>query len=154
MLKGYNDSVHSSTGFAPSQVGHEEVIKILKGDRVEKEVTKQPALQVGDFVRVAKYKLKFEKGYETNYSELLYKICKVRQTHSQYIYAIKDLAGKIEPRWFYEHELSKVIIDKTEKNRIAKIVKERKLNGRLQYLVNWAGYPSRNDGWEYAENLK
>ena len=51
VLKGYNDSVHSSTGFAPSQVGDEEVIKILKGDRVEKEVTKQSALQAGDFLR-------------------------------------------------------------------------------------------------------
>ena len=93
----------------------------------------------------------FEKGYETNYSELLYKIREVRQTHTQFVYTIKDLAGKVEPGWFYEHELSKVIIDKTEKNRIAKIVKERKLNGRLQYLVNWASYPSTYDSWEYAE---
>ena len=60
----------------------------------------------------------------------------------------------MELGWFYEHELSKVIIDKTEKNRIAKVVKERKLNGWLQYLVNWAGYPSTYDSWEYAEDLR
>ena len=139
---------------APSQVGDEEVLKILKGDRVETEVTKQPALQVGDFVRVAKTKMTFEKGYETSYSELLYKIREVRPTHSQYIYAIEDLAGKHQPGYFYEHELSKVIIDKREKLRIAKIIKQRKLHGRLQYLVNWAGYPSAYSSWEYADELE
>ena len=89
-------------------------------------MTKQPALQVGDFVRFAETKVTFEKGYETNYSKLLYKIREVRQTHSQHIYAIEDLAGKAQPGYFYEHELSRVIIDKREKLRIAKIIKQRK----------------------------
>ena len=108
---------------------------------------------MGDFVRVAKSKLMFEKGYETKYSELLYKIREVRQTHSQLIYAIEDLAGKTEPGWFYEQELSKVIIDKNEKYRIAKVIKQKKVKGRLQYLVNWAGYPSIYNSWEWADEL-
>ena len=108
IVEGYNDTVHFSTGYAPSQVSDEEVLKNLKGDRVETEVTKQPALQVGDLVRVAKTKMTFEKGYETNYSELLYKIREARQTHTQFVYAIEDLAGLSQPGWFYEHELSEV----------------------------------------------
>ena len=66
----------------------------------------------------------FEKGYETNYSELLYKIREVRQTHIQHKYAIEDFAGKPQPGYLYEHELSRVIIDKRAKLRIAKIIKK------------------------------
>ena len=103
---------------------------------------------------MAKTKLTFEKGYETKYSQMLFKISGIRQTNEHYIYSLRDLANRSEPGWFYEKELSKVIIDKNEKHRIEKIVRQRKVKGRLQYLVNWAGYPSTYDSREWADELE
>ena len=121
VVKGYNDSVHSSTGFAPSAVRDEHVIHILRAECPVAEPTKGPAFRVDDYVRVAKTKLTFEKGYETKYSQMLFKISGIRQTNEHYIYSLRDLANRSEPGWFYEKELSNVIIDKKEKHRIEKL---------------------------------
>ena len=97
VVKGYNDSVHSSTGFAPSAVGDEHVIQILRAESPAAEPTKGPAFRVDDYVRVAKTKLTFEKGYETKYSQMLFKISGIRQTNEHYIYSLRDLANHSEP---------------------------------------------------------
>ena len=49
---------------------------------------------------------------------MLFKISGIRQTNEHYIYSLRDLANRSEPGWFYEQELSKVIINKNEKHRI------------------------------------
>ena len=102
-------------------------------------------------MRVSTSKRAFVKGYEANYSEMIFKITEVRQSDEHYLYKISDLADKIEPGWFYKKEMSKVRSD--EKLRIAKIVRQRITKGRKQYLVNWVGYPSAFDSWQYADEL-
>ena len=154
IIESYNNSEHSSTGYAPASVGKEEVIKILENNISDEEPVQPSTVKVGDYVRVGKTKLTFEKGYETNYSAMLYKISGVRKSRNHNIYSVRDLANRIEPGWFYEKELSKVIIDRHEKHRVEKIVRQRKVNGRLQYLIRWAGYPSNYDSWEWADDLE
>ena len=68
--------------------------------------------------------------------------------------SLRDLANRQEPGWFYEKELSKVVIDRHEKHRVERIVRQRKVQGRLQHLVRWAGYPSNYDSWEWADELQ
>ncbi len=154
VISEYNTSRHSSIGMAPADVGSEHVTMLLEKLYSTAEQPKvPPGFQVGDKVRVATSKLKFEKGYEANYSEMIFKIIEARTSHEHYLYRIADLADKEEPGWFYEKELSRVIINDRERHRISRVVRERTLNGRKQYLVNWVGYPSAFDSWEFADEL-
>ena len=135
VVKGYNASEHSSTGYAPKDVTNDQVDLIL-------------ARSSGDFSgKPPQFKLTFEKGYETNYSEMIFRITEVRESDGHVLYRIADLASKGQPGWFYQQELSKVILNEGEKHRIAKIIRQRKVRGRTQYLVNWVGYPSSFDSW-------
>ena len=51
-------------------------------------------------------------------------------------------SSKGQPGWFYEKELSKVILDEREKHRIIRVIRRQTMHGRIQYLVSWLGYPS------------
>ena len=153
VVKGYNASEHSSTGYAPKDVTHGHVDLIL-GRSSGEPIDKPPQFKVGDTVRVSTSKLTFEKGYETNYSEMIFRITEVRESDGHVLYRIADLANKGQPGSFYEQELSKVILDERQKHRIAKIIRQRKVRGRTQYLVNSVGYPSSFDSWEYADDIE
>ena len=103
---------------------------------------------------MSKEKLTFEKGYEARYSEIIFKIVEVRRSDNFYIYRIANLADKLEPGWFYDKELTKVVLDQRGQHWIAKVSKERSFKGRAQYLIRWLGYPSALDSWESEDELQ
>ena len=61
VVKEYNASEHSSTGYAPKDVTHSHVDLVL-GRRSGDPIGKPPQFKVGDTVRVSTSKLTFEKG--------------------------------------------------------------------------------------------
>ncbi|XP_035234220.1 uncharacterized protein LOC118206054 [Stegodyphus dumicola] len=71
------------------------------------ENPKSPRLKVGDIVRISKQKMKFEKGYEQNWSRELFSIYEVLEREIP-VYKLKDLSNEIIKGSFYEQELQKV----------------------------------------------
>ena len=74
-----------------------------------KEVNdKDPKFQVGDHVRISKYKNIFTKSYTPNWSEEVFEISEIKNT-VPWIYVINDLNGEKVIRKFYGNELQKQI---------------------------------------------
>jgi hypothetical protein len=46
-----------------------------------------------------------------------------------------------------------VLEDESEEYEVARVLAEREVKGRKQYLVHWKGYSHFEDTWEPAENL-
>ena len=96
--------------------------------------------EVGDHLRILKYKNIFAKGYSPNLSEEVFVIKRIKNT-VPWTYVIKDL---INVEWivgkFYEKELQKT--NETE-IRVEKVM-ERK--GDKLY-VKWKGYDSSFNNW-------
>ena len=100
---------------------------------IGKEVNdKDPKFQVGDHVRISKYKNIFAKGYTSNWSEEIFVIKKIKIT-APWTYVINDLNGKEIIGTFYEKELQKT---NQEEFRIEKVIKKK---GNKLY-VKWKGY--------------
>ena len=98
-----------------------------------KEVNnKDPKFQIGDYVRMSKYKNIFAKGYTSNWSEEFFVIKEVKNTVPQ-TYVISDLNGEEIIETFYEKEFQKINQEKI----IIEIVIKRKGN---KLYVRWKIY--------------
>ena len=72
----------------------------------DKSSNKKAKFKVGDRVRIPKYKYKFKKGYERNWTSEIFVLDKVLNT-IPITYEIKDLQGEEIKGSFYENELQK-----------------------------------------------
>ena len=139
LVSSYNKTYHRSIKMAPIQVTKKNEAKvwdILYGEDKQKRVRYKFA--VGDRVRISKVKRMFEKSYLPNFTEEIFTIYK-RMTRRVPVYKLKDDAGEILERTFYEPELQK-IVKNDDVYRVEKILRKRKRNGVVEYLVKWKGY--------------
>ena len=94
---------------------------------------------VGDRVRISKYKNIFAKGYVPNWSEEVFIVNKIKNT-VPWTYTINDLNGEQIMESFYEKELQKT---NQNKFRIEKILKRK---GDKLY-VKWKVYDNFFNSW-------
>ena len=128
------------------QENQEEVWYNLYGDMAM--TYKKPKFNVGDPVRISKFRTTFKKGYLPNWSEELFTIDKVIRT-TPVRYVIRDEMNVVLKGSFYEEELQKV----TKVNqlyRIEAILAERQHKNQAQILVKWSGYPASFNSWIIA----
>ena len=113
----YNNKKHRTIKMKPTNVKDNTYIDFGK------EVNdNDPKFQVGDHVRISKYKNIFAKGYYTpNWSEEVFVIKKIKNT-VPWTYAINDLNGEKITGTFYKKEFQK--IDQQE-FRIERVIKKK-----------------------------
>ena len=88
IVSEYNNTYHRTIKMKPIDVKDNTLINFAK------EVNdKDPKLQVGERVKISKYKIIFAKGYTPNWSEKVFVIKKVKNTVA-WTYGIKDLNGE------------------------------------------------------------
>ena len=139
LVSSYNKTYHLSIKMAPIQVTKKNEAKvwdILYGEDKKKRVRYKFA--VGDRVRISKVKRMFEKSYLPYFTEEIFTIYK-RMTRRVPVYKLKDDVGEILEGTFNKPELQK-IVKNDDVYRVEKILRKRKRNGAVEYLVKWKGY--------------
>ncbi len=165
LIQSYNGSVHRVIGMAPQDVNEENEMDLWSKQqkRYPQKVSlrdKHPGpLQVGDHVRISKYKSIFDKGYLPNWTDEVFTVSRVIKTpkiRKRYggplQYKIRDVRGEEIEGSFYGFELQKV--SPSERFRVERIIRRRMVRGRLQYLVKWLGYGPEFNSWvDGVDNL-
>ena len=103
----YNNSRHSTTGYAPNDVTYDNVPKIrikLYGQKGNAECT----LKINDIVRIPTEKHIFSKGYAANWTKELYKISKIESSFGRCWFRVKEEGGRELKRIFYKQQLNLV----------------------------------------------
>lgn len=112
ILSSYNNSPHRTIGCSPNSVNkYNEMDVWLKTnkDLYTKAYKKPKSVNVGDMVRIKVPKSTFQKGYEPNYSQDLYKVTEILST-KPVTYKLVDADGENLLGIFYSNEISKVIL--------------------------------------------
>ena len=151
ILKQYNNTRHSSIKMSPTEASKKKnegiVYFNLYGDM--EPLSAKPKFNVGDKVRISKYKRNvFDKGYTPNWSEELFIINKIQYTNP-ITYKIKDLNNEDIKGSFYEPELLKA---KQDVFRIDKVI--RRDYKKKQALVKWKGYSDEFNSWIPMKDLQ
>ena len=100
-VKGYNATVHSSTGMAPANVTDSDVLATWK--RLQKKRTRviKAKYSVGQHVRISKEKAKFAKSAEQNFSTEIFRIVKVITRSPRPVYELEDLTLSQQTLYIY-----------------------------------------------------
>ena len=153
LIDKYNSTKHRSIGLTPLDArkpsNYQQVFKNLYFKKVQQN-RKPPKYNVGDKVRLAIQKDKFEKAYIINWTDKVYTIKEVKRTIPP-TYTVEDDRGKQHKGTFYEQELQK---NKDERFRIEKVLQYKTVRGKRYGLVKWIGYDDSYNSWEPVEELK
>ena len=146
LLYSYNNTHHRSIGMAPAQVNVDNENFVRARLYPLKPKTHKWKYDLGDRVRISMHRQPFRKGYLGDWSEELFEIT-TRLPTVPVTYELKDLAGEPIKGKFYEMEIQKVFKTDEERFDVDRILKTRKRNGKIEYLVSWKGYPSKFNSW-------
>lgn len=152
-INAYNNTIHSSTNLTPNEVTYknqEEVWQKLYESTDWRRKSK-PKYKVGDYIRIVRAALTFERGYTKKWTEEIFIISKVFVSERPIIYSIKDLDGEEIKGKFYEKEIQKVKLPKSFE--IEKIITSKGSKKKKQFLVKWLGYPESFNSWINEKDL-
>lgn len=157
ILESYNHSVHSATKMTPASVTLENAALARANirEKYSKKDIKRPKYNIGDLVRVSRCKGVFDKGYESGYTEEIFKIIRISCARMPPVYFLTDLDNEEIDGFFYEEELSRVKknLDK-DVFEIDKILRTVGKGSKKKHLVCWKGYPKKFNSWVLASEIK
>ena len=155
LVDSYNSRKHRMIGMTPAQAENEEnahLIREKQEERYAKRPRQTPRFKKGDTVRVSKLKGQFDKGYDEQFLEEIYRIKNVFTRLPIPTYELETLDGDetVEGN-FYANELT--LAEAPEIFKIEKILRRKRdrYSGKNLVLVKWKGY--RNPSWIPEEDV-
>lgn len=143
LIADYNDTKHRTIKMKPNNVNirNEQLLLNTVYNRKWDIMSKSKAkFNIGDQVRLSKYKHIFEKGYTPNWTTEIFKIKKVQYTNP-ITYILVDLDGHHIQGSVYEPELQ--LVKFPDLYLVEKIIKTR----GNQLYVKWLGFNSQHNSW-------
>ena len=105
-VRAYNDTVHSTTGMAPSRVTDSDVLAIWKRMSRRRRIrVAKVKFSVGQHVLISKEKMKFAKSGEQTFSTEIFRITKIIERRPRPVYELEDLNKTPIEGQFYAEEL-------------------------------------------------
>jgi Integrase core domain len=156
LMSAYNNTKHSTIRMSPAEVNEDNIRLVWHNTNDKfriKKYKQKLLLKVGDHIRISNEKMKFDKGYEQNWSDEVFLITAILK-RTPIVYRIKDLHGEDIEGTFYDKEVQKVNYNPKAEFKIDKIIDTRGRGVRREVLVKWVGYPSKFNSWILASEVK
>ena len=182
IVHAYNHTPHSGTKFRPYEVNLYNAAEASENlrKRASQQTINRPLLRrrrrrrrrrvaeaaaigsrlkyrVGDYVRISRTKNTFEKGYENNFSEEIFRVkSATKRQNNLFVYVLQDLNGETIDGFFYTEELALVGRERMRSDRefrVERVLRTRGRGAKKQALVKWLGYPNKFNSWINYDDL-
>lgn len=140
LLYKYNHTKHRTIKMTPNEVNKKTEKMLLKTIFKQSPVLVKNKYNIGDNVRVSKYKTIFEKGYTPNWTTEIFTILSVNNK-SPVTYLLKDYKNQMIAGRFYEKELQ--LVKYPDAYLIEKVIKRTKDKS----FVKWLGFDNSHNSW-------
>ena len=111
-------------------------------------------VKIEDAVRISRAKHAFEKGYEPNWTEEIFKVKTIQPGTRRRVYKLSDWLGEKIGGIFYPEEIQRVIRKPDKEFNIEKILQTRKRGRLTEHLIKWRGLPTKFNSWINSKDVK
>lgn len=140
IVDNYNNSKHSTIRMKPIDVKRSDENRLLSTVYNYKNSMHKPKFQLGDSVRISKFKSIFSKGYTPNWTSEIFRVFEIKYTQPV-TYFIKDYQGNEIKGGFYGYELQKAM--HPDVYLVERIIRSK---GSKIY-VKWLGFDQTHNSW-------
>ncbi|XP_052761971.1 uncharacterized protein LOC128204608 [Mya arenaria] len=160
VVASYNATPHRGLkGLAPNEVNKDNEADVWARMYLKKSPKRQPTkamilFRKGDLVRISFTKKPFQRAYQEQFTTEVFKVAVQLLKQGIPMYKLQDLKGDAIEGLFYTSELQKVNKDENSLWFIERTLKKRKRNNKLQYFVEWQGFPKTFNSWVNADDIK
>ena len=159
IVESYNFSPHLGLlGLTPVDahllVARQEIDSLLNRiniSHIRKSKSVVLKLSPGTVVRITSTRKTFARGFHQKATTELFKVKSVNEKFYPVTYKIEDLEGNPVEGTFYIQELVRA---RDTGVYFVKIIKKKKINGKLKYLVSWPDYPNASNEWKTKRELQ
>ena len=161
-VKSYNETWHHGIRAKPKEVTEENESRLWwqmywpsQESKKKKVKERKFRFDIGDNVRISVTRQAFAREYDQRWSGEIFKI-RSRFTREETIrmYRLKDYNEDLVEGSFYENELQKVTLDKSEYFVIDKILDQKVEDGIKKVLVHYRYWPKKFDRWIKESTIK
>lgn len=117
---------------------------------VEKKLYK---FDIGDRVRLSRYKSAFERAYDQKWTDEIYTIISKALNQSIPQYKVKTWDNKPVVGKFYEKEMEKIRVDQDTLYTVEAVLKKEKQKGVHGFWVKWVGWGEEYNSWVPEANI-
>lgn len=157
IVDSYNNSFHSTIKAIPAKVTIDNAAKVRATllQRSKKIPQRSAKYNMHDLVRISREKSTFQKGYESGFTDEVFRIVRVDDYRQPVLYTVTDLAGSRIDGEFYTEELSRVgRASPKSKLKVNQILETRGRGKNKRNLVNWKNLPADYVSWISLEDTK
>ena len=157
VVHAYNHAKHRIIKMKPVDVNEENAMLVwerLYGKDKRYKNTLRNKYAKGDKVRISKVKGHFDKGYLPNWSREEFTIDNIDTKFLPSMISLKDYAGNVLEGKFYEDEIQKIVRDPDDDvYDIEKVIRQKRKDGEIWYLVKWLGYDDTFNSWVRKKDI-